>query len=198
MIDAPNESRPYIGFERRRQMQIRGAFNAGLKTDTADPAVVAFLQACAEYLLVSMTRLDDQDMAILMRLRARVPETVTEVHEGLATLETRQAKARDATHRFGQSVAAFKDGRIDQAAFVLHAQSFADLIQGMMAPRRNPYEAYTNELFTDADWTAIAAATPEAQATERMLFAAVKALAPPGADPEAMSSAHGRPPGPQT
>lgn len=190
-ILAPQDDRPYIGYERRRQMQVRGSLGAALKSN----ADVKFLLACAEYLLVSMSRLDAQDMAILVRLRDRVPQSETEVHDGLTALDERQAKARDGTARFGQSVAAFKDGRIDGAAFALHVRAFNDLIQGMMQPRRNPYEHYTDRLFSDEDWTAIADATPTARAEELRLFKAVRELAPAGAEPDAMASMHGRPSG---
>ncbi|MCB2107692.1 MAG: hypothetical protein KDE14_08340 [Rhodobacteraceae bacterium] len=187
----PITPRAQIGVERRRQMQIRGALMAGLKAERPDPA---FLAVCSAYLVVSLTRLDFQDMEILVRLRDRVPTSETDAHNGLTTLDERQAKARAATAAFAREVERYRTGQSDAAAFVTDVRAFADLIQGMMAPRRNPYERYTNELFTDDDWAAIADATPEAVAEEKRLFAEVKSLATPEADPETMPTLHGGPP----
>lgn len=183
--------RARIGFERRRQMQVRGAMAAGLQAN--DPAVPFFL-ACAQYLVVSLTRLDQQDMAISDRLKARVSQSESEVHNGLAALDVRQAMARAATAAFAAEVDAHKTARLSASAFVDRVRVFADLIQGMMAPRRNPYEKYTDALFTADDWVAIADATPAAIAEEATLFANIKTLAPASADPDAMPAMHGGPP----
>jgi hypothetical protein len=193
--DAPPDPRAVIGFERRRQMQVRAALMAGLAQPGAPgPARAAFLLACGEYLVASLTRLDAQDMAILTRLRARVPAAEAEVHEGLAALEARQAQARAATAAFAETIDRYRAGRLDAAAFEAAVRDFAALIQGMMAPRRNPYERHTDALFTAADWAAIADADPQALARETHLFAHVRAAAPAGADPEAMPALHGGPP----
>jgi hypothetical protein len=189
MSDPAPNPRARIGFERRRQMQVRAALMAGLKSN----ATAIFLHACAEYLVDSLTRLDAQDMGISDRLKARVPRSEIEVHAGLAALDERQARARAATADFSRAVAAYRGGG---AAETFHAsvRGFANLIQSMMAPRRNPYERFTDALFTADDWAAIADATPHAVAEEARLFARVKELAPPGADPDAMPALHGGPP----
>lgn len=172
-------------------MQVRGALNAALQSN--DPPV-PFLLACAEYLTESLSRLDAQDMAISDRLKARVPRSDSEVHNGLVALDVRQAKARTATTAFAAEVAIHRTGKSSAPDFVDKVRAFAELIQSMMAPRRNPYETHTDALFTAKDWTAIADAPPQAIAREAALFAGIKALAPPGADPDAMPALHGGPP----
>lgn len=187
--------RAFLGVERRRQMQVRGALNAALaKPDLNDTTLAPFLLACAEYLIVSLQRLDFQDMAISDRLIGRVPKDNREVHDGLAALSDRQAKARAATDGFAKEVQAFKSGKSTAPQFVGSVRAFAALIQVMMQPRRNPYEKYTNELFTDADWVAIGNVTPQVIAAETHMFARVRETAPPGIDPDAMPVLHGGPP----
>ena len=173
-------------------MQVRGALAAGL--GLPDPPI-EFLAACAAYLVTSLTRLDHQDMAISDRLKERVPKAEAEVHAGLTALDERQAKARTATTAFASELADYRAGRAAPAEFVGRVRKFAELIQGMMAPRRNPYEAHTDRLFTSDDWSAIADATPSAIEEEATQYAGLKASAPKGADPYTMPAFHGaRPP----
>lgn len=185
--------RAEIGFERRRQMQVRQSMIAALDASTpGDAGHAALLEAAIDYMITSMTRLDLQDMAILVRLKTRIPKDHADAHQGLVDLEARQAKARTVTKTMADALAVYRDNaRSDFAAFETALRQYHEVMQSMMTPRKNPYEAYTNTLFTDEDWTAIAGTTPESLATEKALFAAVKAAAPEGFDPESFSGTHG-------
>lgn len=185
--------RAEIGFERRRQMQVRQSLIAALEATAAnDPTHAALLEAAIAYMITSMTRLDIQDMAILVRLKTRIPKDHADAHQGLVDLDARQAMARAETKNMAEALTAYRDGnRQDFAAFESALRHYHAVMQSMMTPRKNPYEPYTNTLFDDEDWTAIAGTTPDSLAKEKDLFAAVKAAAPDGFDPESFSGTHG-------
>lgn len=182
-----------IGFERRRQMQVRQVMIAALEaTPPGDAGHAALLEAAIEYMITSMTRLDIQDMAILIRLKTRIPKDHADAHQGLVDLEARQAKARTFTKTMADALAAYRDNnRKNHATFDTALRTYHDAMQAMMTPRKNPYEPYTNTLFTDEDWTAIAGTTPASLTKEKELFAAVKSAAPEEFDPEGFSGTHG-------
>lgn len=193
----PAHPRAEIGFERRRQMQVRQSMIAALDASPpGDPTHAALLEAAIDYMITSMTRLDLQDMAILVRLKTRIPKDHADAHQGLVDLEARQAKARTATKRMANALAAYRENSENGAgsnfaAFDRALRHYHNVMQSMMTPRKNPYEPYTNTLFTDEDWTAIAGTTPASLAAEKKLFEAVKATAPEGFDPESFSGTHG-------
>ena len=185
--------RAEIGFERRRQMQVRQSLIAALDASTPGDATHAALQEAAiEYMVTSMTRLDVQDMAILVRLKTRIPKDHTDAHQGLVDLEARQARARAETKSMADALQGYRDSQRETfAAFDTALRHFHAEMQAMMTPRKNPYEPYTNTLFTDEDWTAIAGTTAESLALEVEQYAAVKDAAPDGMDPEGFSGTHG-------
>ena len=185
--------RAEIGFERRRQMQVRQSLIAALDASApGDPTCATLLEAAVDYMITSMTRLDVQDMAILVRLKTRIPKDHADAHQGLVDLEARQAKARTEIKTMADALHGYRESRRETfAAFDTALRHFHAEMQAMMTPRKNPYEPYTNTLFTDDDWTAIAGTTEDSLATERDQYAAVKAAAPEGMDPEGFSGTHG-------
>lgn len=185
--------RAEIGFERRRQMQVRQSLIAALEASTpGQSSHAALLEAAIEYMVTSLTRLDAQDIAILVRLKTRIPKDHTDAHQGLVDLEARQARARSETKTMAEALQGYRDSSRERfAAFDTAVRHFHGEMQAMMTPRKNPYEPYTNTLFTDEDWTAIAGTTGESLTLEEQHFEAVKAAAPDGMDPESFSGTHG-------
>lgn len=198
MSDSTSATHPRaeIGRERRRSMQVRQTLIAALEAGSpGDTTHASLLEAAAEYMVTAMTRLDDQDMGILVRLKARIPKDHDEAHQGLVALDERQAKARHQTKALRDAIAAYRDGgRADFGPFDSAVRHYHEVMTSMMTPRKNPYEPYTNSLFDDDDWTDIAGVTDDSTATEAAQFDAVKAAAPEAMDPEGFSGTHGMKP----
>ena len=182
-----------LGPERRRQMQIRQTIKGAIEqTKPGDDSLAALFEACAEYIIVSMGRLDLTDMNIHDLLRERVSRDVTEVHDGLDVLGERQKKARAEIATLAAALDAYKSGgRKDFAAFDAAMRHNHDVMTSMMSPRKNPYGKYTDELFTLEDWADIAEANDDTIATEARLFDGVTAAAPDELKPDSFSGTHG-------
>ena len=193
MVDADFNPLAELGRERRRQMQVRQALNAALEqTGPGDDSHAPLLEACAGYMVVSMGRLDLTDMNIHDLLRERVPRDNAQVHEGLELLGERQEKARAATAVLEEALRAYRDsGRAEFMTFDQAIRHYRRIVSDLMTPRKNPYQKYTDELFSSDDWAHIAAANDETIATEQRLFYAVSAAAPDALKPEAFSGTHG-------
>ena len=193
MVDADFNPLAELGRERRRQMQVRQALKGGLEqTEPGDNSLAALFEACADYMVVSMRRLDLTDMNIHDLLRERVPRDNTEVHEGLELLGQRQEAARSATAVLEEALSAYRDGgRASFAALDQAIRHYHRIVSDMMTPRKNPYSKYTDELFSVDDWTHITQATDGAIAAEHRLFNAVAAAAPADLKPEYFSGTHG-------
>lgn len=171
-----------LGRERRRQVQVRQALEGALEQANArDGNLAAMLEACADYLVNSMGRLDLTDMNIHDLLKKRIPQDNAEVHEALQTLSNRQAKARTETAVLARALEAYRlGGRADFAAFDRALRQYHGIVSELMTPRKNPFSPYTDKLFTMGDWTAIAEASAETVAAEDRLYDAVTATAPDG------------------
>ncbi len=187
--------RKEIARERRRQIQVRKAFEAGLALDEDQRGgLVSFYVACGEYLVYSMDRLHEQDQIIHDLLVARVPADDDEARKGLAELNARQDASRVVVETFRQALEALKQaGSKGRKVFEKAAGAFVDAFNSMMAPRRNPFFRHTDSLFVDEDWVRIADASDEFHTIESRLFVAVKEQAPEGIDPEQYTVEH--PPG---
>ena len=185
-------SRAEIGRERRRQIQVRKAFEAGLAKSADDATDLAdFYLACGDYIVWSMARLHDQDQRIHDLLKERLDPGLTEVHEQLAGLNERQGKSRAFTEEFQQAVKVLRDsGASGQAEFEEAARAFVDLFISLMAPRKNPFQEHTDVLFTDSDWIDIAGVSAESLAEEQKLYELVEARAPAGIDPANYTAEH--------
>ena len=182
-----------LGRERRRQVQVRQALKGALeRADSGDGSLAAMLEACADYLVNSMGRLDLTDMNIHDLLKERVPPDNAEVHEALETLSIRQATARAETTALEKALKDYRrGGRADFDSFDRALRNYHGIVSELMTPRKNPFSPYTDKLFTFADWTNIAAASAETVAAEDRLFDAVMAAAPGGLKPDSFSGTHG-------
>jgi len=182
--------RAEIARERRRQMQVRKAFEAGLATPSWDGRA-AFCLACADYLKWSMDRLHDQDQIIHDLLSERIPAAEKDAHERLAVLNGRQQKSRELMATFMRAAEALRSaGRSGLAAFESAARQFTDTFKTLLQPRKNPFFKHTDVLFTDADWERIAGVTTASIAEEQELFGAVQKTAPAGIDPDKFPAEH--------
>lgn len=180
--------RAAIGFERRRQIQIRKAFEAGLELQEADRAgLTEFYLACGAYIVFSMDRLHYQDQVIHDLLAERIPPDDVDAHDRLAVLNERQGKSREMVETFRQAVEDLNEtGSDGRAPFESASHAFTAAFTSLMAPRKNPFQAHTDDLFTDADWELVAGVTDESMEAEKNLYKAVQASAPAGIDPETM------------
>jgi len=183
-----SNARGAIGYERRRQIQIRKAFEAGLELPDNDRIeLTEFYLASGAYIVFSMDRLHYQDQVIHDLLAERIPEDDADAHERLVILNERQDKSRVMVEAFSQAIDALRETGADgRDAFETAAQTFAAAFLSLMAPRKNPFHAYTDELFTDEDWELVAGVTEESLEMEKNLYKAVQTNAPTGIDPEAM------------
>jgi hypothetical protein len=181
-----------IGRERRRQIQVRQAFEAGLAKSTHDATdLAAFYLACGDYIVWSMARLHDQDQRIHDLLKERLDPGRTDVHEQLAGLNERQEKSRAFTGEFQHAVEALRDsGASGQVEFEEAARAFVDLFTSLMAPRKNPFQEHTDVYFTDSDWVDIAGVTDGSLAEEQSLYGRVEETAPAGIDPANYTAVH--------
>jgi hypothetical protein len=186
------QARQDIAYERRRQIQVRKALDAGLgKQQRAGRGPADFYLACVDYLDWSMDRLHRQDQAIHDLLRARIPANDSEAHEQLAALSERQDRSRALVARFHEAASALRAaGGQAVAAFEAEARAYMEAFGSLLQARRNPFFRHTDRLFTDADWDRIAGVTAQSRAEEQRLFEAVRSAAPPGADPAAFVAEH--------
>ena len=182
-----------LGRERRRQVQVRQALKGALeRAGPGNDTVAAMLEACADYLVHSMGRLDLTDMNIHDRLKERVPVDNAAVHEALETLARRQDRARAENALLGEALKAYRQGgHADFTAFEQALGTYHGVVSELMTPRKNPFSDYTDELFTMEDWSNIAEVSAETIATEARLFDAVTAAAPDDLKPESFSGTHG-------
>lgn len=180
--------RAAIGFERRRQIQIRKAFETVLDLPAAERArLTEFYLASGAYIVFSMDRLHYQDQVIHDLLAERIPQQDADAHEQLALLNERQGKSRAMVETFRLAVDALGDaGEAGRGVFETAARNFAEAFVSLMAPRKNPFHTYTDELFSDEDWDLVAGVTDESIEMEKNLYNAVQIHAPTGIDPETM------------
>lgn len=179
--------RAQIGIERRNQIQVRKAFEGGLALD--DPASLRdFYLTCGDYMVFTMARLHDQDQWIHDLVKQRVAAD-DPVHEMLTALDKRQDTSRAATDKFERALEICKAGG-DDAEFKDAARDFVGIFGTMLLPRKNPFEPYTNKLFSEQDWIKVVGATDDALAKEKDLYKRVQSLAPEGLDPAGFTAEH--------
>ncbi len=187
------QSRAHIGFERRRQIQVRKSFVGGLDLvrQDGDHDLTEFYSYCGEYMVMSLVRLDDQDQKISDLLKQRVPSEDADLHERLRVLDERQVKCRDMTDRFAGAVTQLKaEGPKGKDAFEKTARAFIAEFTGLLAPRKNPLEKYTEGYFSEKDWEWIADHTDASVAMEEDLYVRIQKSAPEGMDPAGFTAQH--------
>ena len=134
-----------------------------------------------------MDRLHYQDQVIHDLLAERIPQDDSDAHERLATLNERQGQSRAMVETFRQAVDALSgSGEDGRGAFETAAHEFTAAFTSLMAPRKNPFHAYTDELFSQEDWALVAGVTDESIEMEKNLYIAAQSSAPAGVDPETM------------
>ncbi len=185
-------SREEIARERRRQIQVRKAFQAGLDTTGwAGADAARFYLCCADYLRWSMDRLHEQDQRIHDLLRERIPAAESEAHERLAVLGERQERSRALMRDFSAAAERLRAAGVGGIrAFEQAAREFTATFNSLLQARKNPFFQHTDRLFRDADWSDIAGVSEQSLADEARLFGAVQASAPHGIDPAAFTAEH--------
>ncbi len=171
-----------LQWERRRKLQVREAFRAGL--DAAVAAPLEFHLACAAYLVPAQQRLIDQDLRLANLLASRVPPGQAEDHEKINSLKSRLADSSAALRAFE---AAADDlaarGAAARGAFESAARTYIDFVVNVLGARSHSLRHLTTVLFSEEDWGYITGITPELLAEEGALYAAVQRTAPAGIDP---------------
>lgn len=179
-----------LQWERRRKLQIREAFRAGMtayQTLPGDP--VAFYQACADYLAPAQRRLIDQDMRLARLLESRVPTAQQEDHEKIRALMGRLDESDVALRAFESATADLRQrGSAARGDFEAASRTYIDFVVNVLGARSHSLRHLTSTLFTEADWAHITGMTPELIAEEGELFERVRATAPAGIDPAAIST----------
>ncbi|MBL8200708.1 MAG: hypothetical protein JNK40_07035 [Chromatiales bacterium] len=174
-----------LQWERRRKLQVREAFRAGMAafgTSQADP--VAFYRACADYLAPAQRRLIDQDMRLANLIESRVPAAQSEDHEKIAALKGRLQDSDVALRAFEAAASDLRQqGGAARARFESAARTYIDFVVNVLGARSHSLRHLTSTLLSEADWGFITGMTPELIAEEGELFERVRATAPAGIDP---------------
>jgi hypothetical protein len=179
-----------LRWERRRKLQVREAFSAGLaryRTESGEPR--AFYLACADYLLQGQHRLVAQDMRLAEMLKARVAAEQAADHELIDALLDRLQQAQHATNTFATAVDEYRaSSGQDHAAFETAAAQYLHVIVDVLGARSHSLRHLTTTLFSNQDWARIVDITPEFLSAEEGLFKAVQRAAEEGLDPDSFSA----------
>ncbi len=188
-----------LRWERRRKMQVRESFSAGLAHFRAEAGdAEPFYLACIDYLVPGQQRLLDQDGRLVDILAPRVPATQVEDHQAMQALRGRLDLGARSLEEFRQAAVRYRDaGRAGREDFEAAAARFLDVLVNVLGARSHSLRHLTTTLLGDEDWQHIVAVTPGFQSAEAAAFAAVGAAAPAGLAPEGMlagpgGAAHGR------
>jgi len=175
-----------LRWERRRKLQVREAFSAGLeryRNESGEPR--AFYLACADYLLQGQHRLVAQDLRLAEMLNARVPAEQAADHELIDALFDRLQQAQNAADAFAAAIAAYRaSSGHDHTAFETAAVEYLHVIVNVLGARSHSLRHLTTTLFSDQDWARIVDLTPEFLSAEEGLFKAVQGAADEGLDPD--------------
>ena len=187
-----------LRWERRRKMQVRESFSAGLgyhreqgQGKGQEPG--EFYRACADYLIDGQRRLIDQDRRLVNMLMERVPRTQSDDHEAMKALCDRLDLADRTLAEFSSAVSEYcTRGPAGTSDFERAADRFIDVLVNVLGARSHSLRHLTTTLLGEDDWQRIAGITPEFMKAEGAAFAAIGRLAPRGLGPENML-AQGRP-----
>lgn len=184
-----------LRWERRRKMQVRESFSAGLAHFRgAGGDAEAFYRACSDYLVPGQQRLIDQDLRLVDLLAPRVPATQQADHQAMQALRERLDLGARCLKEFRAAADQYRRaGRAGRADFEAAAARFLDVLVNVLGARSHSLRHLTSTLLKDEDWQHIVDSTPAFTAAEAAAFAAVTAVAPPGAAPEDMAAQPGGP-----
>jgi hypothetical protein len=179
-----------LQWERRRKLQVREAFRAGMTAFSSSPAdPVSFYRACADYLVPAQRRLIDQDMRLANLIASRVPAAQSEDHEKIAALKARLQDSDAALSAFEAAARDLRQqGSGARAKFESAALTYIDFVVNVLGARSHSLRHLTSTLLNEADWGFITGMTPELIAEEGELFERVRATAPAGIDPATVST----------
>ena len=179
-----------LQWERRRKLQVREAFRAGLDAAMSSEAdAVGFYRACAAYLIPAQRRLIDQDMRLARLIESRVPSSQAEDHEKIAALKGRLKDSDAALQAFEAATQDLRQqGAGARAPFEAASRTYIDFVVNVLGARSHSLRHLTSTLLSEADWVHITGMTPELIAEEGQLFDRVRASAPAGVDPAAVST----------
>ncbi|MEO8443932.1 MAG: hypothetical protein ABI567_02875 [Gammaproteobacteria bacterium] len=179
-----------LQWERRRKLQIREAFRAGMAGWAGKPGdPVPFYIACADYLVPAQRRLIDQDVRLAQLLQGRVPARQAEDHEKIGTLKGRLNDSDVALREFEAAAGDLRTrGGPARQDFEAAARRYIDFVVNVLGARSHSLRHLTTTLFTEADWEHITGATDALIAEEGARYAQVQVTAPEGADPAAIST----------
>lgn len=179
-----------LQWERRRKLQVREAFRAGMTAFSAsagDP--VAFYRACASYLIPAQRRLIDQDMRLANLIGSRVPASQEEDHGKIAALKGRLQDSDVALRAFEAAARDLgEQGGAARGSFEAAARTYIDFVVNVLGARSHSLRHLTSTLLNEEDWSHITGMTPELVAEEGELFERVRATAPAGIDPATVST----------
>lgn len=179
-----------LRWERRRKLQVREAFRAGMahfRANGGDP--LAFYRACAAYMVPAQRRLIDQDLRLADLLEPRVPADAAADLEGIRSLRERLHRSDEELQLFAAAADGLKGGGQPAAsAFEQATDRYLDYIINVLGARSHSLRHLTTTLFSEADWSHIAGITPEMIAEEGEQFRNVQRHAPAGIDPERVST----------
>ena len=187
--------RKSIMTERIRMSQVRKAFGAGLDKPPNPSQAQHFYPACCEYLESALVRLHDQDQRIIELLTPLIPDTAPEDQEILTQFQSSLDASRVALERLMAALADYRasDGS-GQDSFEKEARAFLEVFFNILGARRHTSSHLEEQHFSRDAWAYVADASETSKQREQQLFAAVKAAAPEGADPDLFTA--GPPPNP--
>ena len=173
--------REQIGKERDRLVLVRKSLTASLdQTTPHGPEYVPFYVAVAKYIEASMGRLHAQDMRMGELLPERAAGMDAEVKGLLRDVEERLEGSRKNLQALaGARQVLEAKGASALKNFEAVARTYTEYIRSRMGHQKAPSDL-AMKLFTEADWTYMAGATPQDIALEQQLYDRVLAAIPPG------------------
>lgn len=185
-----NQSKSVMQKERMRLGQVRKSFAAGIEQQTAGQAVsIEFLASCVDYIKASMDRLHDQDQRIHDILKPHVAANDNDGNAVLANLHMRLAKSREALNKLLAARDSYRaKGASGWAGFKATIDMFMDVYFNVLLKGQHSTIEMQKKIFGDKEWNDVAGVSQDALVREAALFAAVKRLAPAGADPESFKA----------
>ena len=172
--------REQIGKERDRLVLVRKSLSAALEESAVHgPEYVPFYIAVAKYIEASMGRLHAQDTRMSELLPERARGMDVDVTGLLKDVEERLAGSRKNLKSLADARQALEArGAAALPEFESVSRTYTEYIRSRMGHQKGPSDL-AMKLFTEADWTYMAGATPADIALEERLFNQVLATTPP-------------------
>jgi hypothetical protein len=128
-------------------------------------------------------------MRLALLLKSRVPPAQAEDHQSIDALIGRLNDSDVALQAFEAAAADLrKRGTAARQEFEGASRTYIDFVVNVLGARSHSLRHLTSTLLTEEDWAHITGMTPELIAEEGELFERVRATAPAGIDPAAIST----------